>query len=55
MKETLKAAFTIGLMTAVGGAGYVAGMWATTKLFDKIEEKLKEKAKLMEAAAKDEQ
>jgi len=54
MKETLKAAFTIGLMTAVGGAGYVAGMWATTKLFDKIDEKLKEKARLMEAT-KDEQ
>ena len=48
MKETLKAAFTIGLMTAVGG------MWATTKLFDKIDEKLKEKARFMEAT-KDEQ
>ena len=48
MKDILKAAFSIGLMTAVGGAGYAVGTWATTKLCDKIDEKLKEKAKQVE-------
>lgn len=54
MKETLKSALSIGFVMAVGGAAYTAGCWVTVRLMEKIEEKLEEKARLMEAT-KDEQ
>ena len=54
MKETLKSALSVGFIMAVGGAAYTASLWVTNRLMEKIEEKLEEKARLMEAT-KDEQ